>query len=216
MANDKAASIQFCALRIARLDADGAPLVGAGNMYVTHQMGRLSAGVELSAGDDFSEKNGCGVITVSLKDCDRLLRLNLGLSLQTPDPQLHELLVGGEVLMDGADVVGYAPPAVGEEACPDGVSIEAWSKAIVDGHVADTNPYWRWVFPRTFWQLGEKVLENGIMQHPLTGFAEQNANWGNGPNNDWDYTSTKLYQWARDAAIPAVTAGSVAIPADVP
>jgi hypothetical protein len=46
------------------------------------------------------------------------------------------------------------------------------------------------------------------------GQGNQNPNWGNGPFNDWNHESGRVYQWAREAAMPDLSAnGWVTVPA---
>lgn len=193
MANDCAASLFVCMMRVARLNADGSPDAGANNLYVTDALIKLTWEPDLEAGQEFLVKNGCGDVAASHKHDDQIKRYNMALDLVSPDPDLTELLVGGTVL-DGGN--GYQAPSLGRTTNPD-VSIEAWSKAIVGGDVADTLPWFRWVFPRTRWQKGARNLEEAFMGVPFTGRATENDNWGNGPANDWDDDSTKAYQWLR-------------------
>lgn len=206
-------TIQLCRLRLARIDTDGTPLAGAGNLYVTDQQISLSVGVEISEGDDFEQKSGCGAICVTFKDCDRIKRLTLSLSLCTPEPELTQLLLpDGELLVDGSgNTRGFAYPRIGEPDCPAGVSIEAWVKNIEDGSQHPDFPYIRFVFPRTFWQIGEKTLENAIIVHNFTGFGEENQNWLDGPANDWPYTSDRVAQYAFDEEPPDAACGATAL-----
>lgn len=208
-------SVQVCRLRIARLETDGSPDPGPGNLYVTDQMITLTVGVEITEGDDFEQKSGCGSICITFKDCDRIKRLTLTLSLCTPEPELSQLLVdGSELLLDAqGNTRGLKYPAVADPDCPTGVSVEAWSKNIVGGTLHPDFPYIRWVFPKTFWQFGEKTLENAPMIHNFTGFGEENANWFDGPANDWDYDSDRIAQYAfdEDSNFPAATCGSTTL-----
>lgn len=92
------------------------------------------------------------------------------------------------------NVIGFARRGVGA-ADPDPVSVELWTKAIPTGTsgacaVAGTEEWWRWVYPRATFTLGDVTHENGIGLVSLTGFADPNPNWGNGPFNDWPTSDT--------------------------
>lgn len=213
MAEDCAGSIHVCRIRVARLDGSGVPAPGADNLVVSDALIRLSWDAVNAAGDDIEVKNGCGEICVAYKAPDQLKRIDVALELCTPDPVLHEMLVGGEVLMDGADVVGWAPPNIGDPVNPNGVSIEAWSRAVIDGHQADVRPWFRWVLPRVRFSVPGKVLENGALGNPLAGIGEENTNFHDGPANDWPYTSDRVYQYARDDSIPDAFCGYQALAA---
>lgn len=211
-----AGSLQFVRARVARLAADGKPLVGAGNVYVTKAV-RLSWDPDIAEGEEFEQKNGAGEICINFKDDDRLKGLNMQFQICNPDPWLHAMLAGGQLLTEGADVVGYQYPRVGETANPDGVSIEGWAKAITGGKPDPDFPYFRWVFPRVTFRIGEKALENAIMSHPFVGYGTENSEWYDGPANDWydltDQAALAVAQFARDEEIPDATCGAEALAA---
>lgn len=209
MAQDCAASLYVCLFRVARLNADGSPKVGANNMVVSEQLGRLTFEPEIEQGTEHTQKNGCGNIVASYKKRNQVKRLNLGLELLSPDPALQEILVGGEVLADGD---GYAYPELGD-ANEDKVSVEVWTRAIVDNDVADINPWIWWVFPETKWQYQGRNLEESFLNMPFAGEATENPNWDNGPANDWPEESDRVVQHLRIDDIPDVACGYQAIPA---
>lgn len=212
---DCAGSVQMCRTRVARLDTDGQPLAGDGNLYVSDAVVRFAMTPEVTAGTDFESLNGCGEACVTFKDCDRIKRWNLEIEVCTPDPYLEELFAGGDLVTFGGEVVGYMPSNVGAQPCPDGVSLEMWSKAVVDGALASTKPYWRWVLPRTKWQFGARELSNTVLANPFTGFSEENDNWLDGPANDWftiaDQGVDRSWARARDSELPDATCGAVAL-----
>lgn len=208
---DCAGSVQAIRVRLAKLDESGAPLAGAGNVYSSKGLVSLQFTPEYEEGEEQTQKNGAGEICIQYKDEDRLKRINLELVICTPDPELHALLAGGDLVTDGGDVIGYNYPAVGSSPNPNGVSIEAWSKAIVDGHIAEDRPYIRWVFPRVKFRVGQKTLENSPMTHPFTGAGEENPAWLDGPANDWPHIDGRMAGFARDDAIPDATCGATAL-----
>lgn len=185
MANPCYGGVQACRLRVARLDAGGVPDTGADNLYVTDSLIQIQSTPEIEAGDEFTQKNGCGDICASFKGVDHIKRVTLALTLCQLDAELLEMLTGGSVLTSGGDTVGYAMPSSTDSPAP--VSVEAWSKAwdgsqqAVDGSDA---LYWRFVFPSTTWVLGQHTLANGIMTIPLTGTGTENSGFGTGPGGD--------------------------------
>lgn len=126
--NDCMISLQVCALRVARLAADGTTPAGATNMYVTDQLSKLDINPNYETGDEITVKTGCGAIAAAYKDLDRLKRADVSLTMLTSDPELSELLAGFTLITSGGNSVGAAAPGVGS-APPPGVSIEAWTKA---------------------------------------------------------------------------------------
>jgi len=211
MANETqecAGSVHALRLRIARLEPSGVPLPGPDNLLVTDALVRIAGTPVITEGDDFEQKNGSGVVCVAYKAPDSLKRVDLAMQICTPDPRIHEMLVGGEVIIEGGEVIGYAYPEVGEEANPNGVSVEAWSRAVVDGAQAAVRPFWRHVFPRTKWVPSARTLENAVMVPEFNGFSEQNDGWFDGPANDWPHVSNRVYQYARDDVLPDSDCGA--------
>lgn len=212
MAQDCASSVQVCAMRVAALGADGVPAPGAKNLYVTNALILLTHTPVYKEGTVKEQENGCGDLCIYQKDCDRLERVDLEMQLCSPDPQLHQMLIGGTLIAAGSDDIGLALPAVGAAGCPNGVSIEAWSKAWIQDSQAVDRPWIRWVFPRTYWKLGPKSLHNDIMQNPLSGYGSENDNFFNGPGNDYPSSalavSHRCMSWFRDSAIPATSCGA--------
>lgn len=109
--------------------------------------------------------------------------------------------------------VGYAAPVTGSEPQPNGISLEFWTRAIIDGAAASNLPYWHWVAPRVSltpdgtWEAG---AENPLLPG-FTGFGVQNSNWGDGPVGDWPFISDRVFQFARVANLPDLTPGYVAV-----
>jgi hypothetical protein len=98
---------------------------------------------EYTEGDEVEEKNAAGEVCVYYKMPDVLKRVTFELAVCNPEPELEELLIGGTILEDGSDVVGWAAPETGVEATPNGVAFELWSRAIVGGKPAAVLPYFR-------------------------------------------------------------------------
>lgn len=212
---DHAASIQGLALRVCKLGPTGAPLVGAENAWVTNAFMSMSFTPEYTEGDEIEEKGADGSVCVYYKMPDVLKRVTFELAICNPEPQLEEILVGGTVLETAGEPVGFAAPPTGVEATPNGVSIETWSRAIVAGKPAAVNPYFRWVFPYTQMRLtGDRTLENGMMANTFEGWGVGNAEWDDGPQNDWAFPSDRAYQQARVSSYPTGINGYQAVLAD--
>lgn len=195
--NDCAASLQACALRVARLGADGVPIPGATAAYVTDTLVKLILKPVVIAGDEIQTKNACGALCVDYKELDVLGRLDLELEICSPDPELHEILLGGTLITSGGQTIGYQYPALKTPANVNGVSMEIWTKAIIGDDLAANRPYFHWALPRTRWMLSDKNMENAAMTNVLNGFATENPNWFNGPFGDWVGDSSKVAQWER-------------------
>jgi len=223
-------SLQVCAMRVALLDETGAPLPGANNGYVSDAVVTIDVGVELSEGDDFELKNGCGNICQTFKDCDRIKRLNLSLELCQLDYELVQMLVGGTLFTDSGSGIlgtplGWEFPA-STDPCEDGVSFEFWTKAwdgaeqAAPGAPLSGIAYHHWVATRAKFQLADNTVENDILTFALEGFGEENdALPADGPFGDWPawvsinggFTTTGGI--FLDDSIPTAACGSIEVPA---
>ena len=218
MAQDYAASVSGTHIRITRLGADGAPLVGASNSYVTKAFVSLSMSPEFEDGDEFTRKTASGEVCISVKSPDTLKRVTLSLSLCNPDPEFTQMLSGGVLLSDSgtpANTVGWLAPATGVDPNPNGVAIEVWSKAMLNGKPAPTNPYYHWLIPYAVMRLsGEQVIQNDILETTFEGWGVGNAAFDDGPDvPHWPWQSDRAYGYARTNAVPAGT-GFQAVVAD--
>lgn len=174
-----------------RLNSACGIVKGANNAVASTAIVRLQSTPEYETGDEFIQKNGCGDICLYVKNADKLKRMNLTLELCTRDMQMLELLTGGQLILSGTEVIGFSRRGVGA-ADPNPVSIELWTRAIptgTSGACPETGAaqasWWRWVYPRATFTLGDVTHENGIGLVSLTGFADPNPFWTNGPFNDW-------------------------------
>ena len=224
-----AASVQGVALRICRLDAQGNPMNGAENVYVTRSFMRVSFTPEYEDGDEVTEKNAAGEVCVTFKSPDTLKRATMEIAICEPDPEVTELLTGGVLLKYGADgtppgavagtppagwpvgavfpdaTVGYASSRVGESPNPNGVGVEVWSLAVRDGARDANLPYFRWVFPKcTLRPSGDRVIESGLLANAFEGWSVGNMYFGTGPADDWYWpdATDRPFAYARDYMQP--------------
>lgn len=205
MASDHASSVQGVALRVCKLGANGKPLTGPRASIVTDAFMRFGFTSEYTAGEEIEEKGANGNVCVYFQAPDVLKRVTFSLAICDPSPELHEMLVGGNILLptDGTDAIGYAAPMAGIDSTPNGVAFEVYSRAIVGGKPAPDLPYWRWVFPYAKMKLtGDRVLENGMMANEFEGWGVGNASYGRGAAGDWPFQSDRAFQYARTATAP--------------
>ena len=208
MANDNAASVAGSHIRVTKLDATGKPLTGAKSSYISESFISFSFTPEYEDGDEFTSKNAAGRVCVTFKAADTLKRINLSLAVCDPDPELSQVVAGG-ITLGTDDTLGWAAPKVGEDPVPNGVAIEVWSKAIVDGKPAGENPYYHWIFPYAkMRESGERVIQNDILATEFEGWSVGNANFGSGPGAPaWAFpqAADRPYAYARTASVPAST-----------
>lgn len=222
MTYDGAAIVYALYLRVCRLNPDGTPKVGTGNLFTTDGLVSIAFGLEYTEGEEIEKKNGAGKVCVYYKAPDTLKRLTVAsLEICSPNPELYEMLAGGSVLTSGTGEtmrsVGYQAPEVGTNPNPDGVSIEAWSAAVIDGSPAAVDPYVWWVLPRTYLRPdGNVELGADAVGATFSGWGNQNASWGAGPLGDWEFDSERVYQWVRTDTVPTPSTSAEAVPAPTP
>lgn len=212
MAQDAASSITASTIRVTRLTPSGAPLIGERNAYVTKAFISVSMTPEYEDGDEFTQKNAAGQVCVSYRTADTLKRVTLEIALCNPDPEFTEIISGGTLLSKGTTPetqksVGWLAPSVGVDALPNGVAIEVWSGAMIDGRPAPVDPYWHWLFPYSnMRQGGDRVIENGVLATSFEGWAVGNAAFGKGGDSKapWGWASDRAYGYARTSTIPTL------------
>jgi len=203
MAYNGAGSLFALGMRLTRLNQNGSPMVGEDNSYETDALVQMQFGLEYEEGEEIIQRNGAGRICLTYKAPDSLKRATIsGLQFCTPDPNVLEFLIGGEVIEDeDGNQIGYRAPEVGSEPTPSGVSLEMWTQEIINGSFAG---YYRWVFPRVYlrpsgdWTAGA----SDALVPEFEGFGTQNANWGDGPVNDWLYGSDRVWQYIQTDTFP--------------
>jgi hypothetical protein len=153
---------------------------------------------------------------ISVKDNDKLKRMNLTMELATRDFELLEIMTGATLLVSGGTTFGVSRRGTSVET-PNPVSVEIWTKVATSSGscVATGSGQWfRNVYPKVVWTLGDTDFGNSIATVKMTGVAEGNPNWGaNGPYNDWYYTAIPNdtpEAWVLDSyySSPATVSGS--------
>lgn len=197
-----AGSLFALGMRLTKLGANGAPLAGPRNSYTTDSLIQAQIGLEYEDGEEIVQKNGAGIVCLTYKAPDSLKRGTVsGLQVCQPDPNVLEFVMGGRVLQRGAQDVGYGAPEVGSDPNPNGFSLELWTRAIIDGAY---DGYFWWVLPRVNLRpSGDWTLSGADPLVPeFEGTATQNVNWLDGPNNDWEFPSERVWQYVQDDSIP--------------
>lgn len=198
--------LSACRMRVTDLDANGEPTVGAGHLYVTDAFTTIAFDHVYEDGDEITEKNACGAVAINYKGDDSLKWGTISITLASPDPFLQAILSNGSVLTVGA-LRGFAGPDIGTLPSA-GVSVEVWTKRINNGVLDPDAPYAWWAYPlvRNL-RPGAWTHENAGLKPVYTGQMFENANWGDGPNNDFPAASTQMYQWIEATTLPALSAG---------
>lgn len=204
--------------RFTRIGPGGVPIVGEDNSYVTDNLVRLDFTIEYRDGTEVERLNGQAKACLYYSSPPTVKRLVVdGLELCYPDPELEELLGGGDVLLDAdGRAIGWAAPEVGSDPVPNGVGVELYSSAITDDGVDDELPYLWWTFPRLYLKPSGVSISAEPMAAAFEGQGNQNAGWGSGPFNDWEWESGRVVQRVRVPDLPDLSAnGFVAVPPTV-
>lgn len=185
-------SIKAAVIRVGKLSGACVPLSGANMGAASKAVITMQATADYETGDEFNQKNGNGDLLISVKDNDKLKRLNLQLELATRDYELISVMTGATLLASGGVTYGIARLGTASST-PSPVSMEIWTKvAQASGSCAATGSgqWFRHVYPKVVWTLGDSEFGNSVATVKMTGVAEGNPNWGNGPFNDYpDYTA---------------------------
>src|SRR5262245_4214851 len=215
MANLCGASLQCVAIRVTELDASGAPLSG-GVMYVTDNLVKIDFNPEMESGQEISQKNAAGNLCIVFRTPDLMKRLALSVEVCVPDPELEVLMTGGDLFKSGVapneEIMGFAYPKLMEDPNPNGVSIEAWTRYVVDGYQPADQPYIRWVFPKCSLTKGNRTIDENAMANVYDGFAGENPSWDDGPTDDWTWPSDRVVQAAFTDTVPTVQCGGQPVP----
>lgn len=212
-ANDCLPQIQCLAMRVAKLDRNGVPLPGAGNLYVTDNQVKIGVTPVYVDGTEHETKTGSGSLCLSYKAPDQFKRADVAIQLCVPDPELLSILTTGSFLSTGSGAsarYGSSLPDIGP-LTGYGVSIEYWTLRISDGVPDDTFPYVHHVLGRVKnIRRGEFVAEDAPQAVVLTGQAYENPNFYNGPAGDWPtaVASNRVHQSLMSNAIPTAQCGS--------
>jgi hypothetical protein len=319
---DGAGSLFALGLRLTKLDAAGAPLVGAGNCYTTTALAKIGLNNTYSEPDVIEFKNGSGVTCVYYAPPKTLQGGAIeDFQICTPDPLVLQFACGGDLITSGGTnevqtvtitgtptggtftltfggqttssiaynaissavqtafqalstvgtgnatvtggpgpgtpyvitfggalgstnvanitatgsftggtspaiavanttpgvagttVIGYRAPAVNVDPNPNGIAIEAWSRAILNNSFAASLPYFHWVLPRARLNPSEAITLEGenALTPTFEGLTEQNAGFGDGAVGDITMPTDRIYQYCRVATIPDLTAGLVTV-----
>lgn len=209
-----AGSVFALGIRAVRLDATGAPLPGADSAYVTDNLVKIGFTLTMRDGPEVEKLNGVGRACLYYQAPPSVKRLEIdSLEVCYPDPELDEFLAGGDLLADATHTVGYAAPEVGTIPNVNGIAIEAWSHAVTDEGLDPDFPYIRWLFPREWLSMQGREMTTDPMASEFKGYGQQNPNYGTGAWSDWEFESSRVFQYYHTADIPDLSAnGLVAVP----
>jgi len=180
---DKCVSgIKACRLRIVRLDACGAPVVGAKSVVTSKGFISVTSTADIEAGQEYLVKDACGDLCVNEKDRDRFKRLTLAMKFCIMDFAAAEITTGNRVQVDGTgNAIGFT---ISENVDPTtNWSLELWQK--IAGQACDVGGdqewmYWAWPFLNTG-TLGNFTFDNNAFEFDVDGVTTSGVaadTWG--------------------------------------
>jgi len=102
---DHAGTLFALGLRLTKLDAAGAPLIGAGNCYVTDSLITIGANLTYTSNKEVVQNNGRGAPCVAYTAANTLTNAIIDpLQVCTPDPNILGFLIGGSVILTPSEV----------------------------------------------------------------------------------------------------------------
>lgn len=191
--------MSICALRVSRL-VNGVPdhnnVSGA---WCAEGIGQVAYTVDVVAGDDVAEKDGCGQLQVVRKYQDLERRATISaIDFLSSDPRLMELMFELSTITLGGEVIGVIHQA--RTGCTgasprEGVCVEAWSENWDCTSLNSRWPYRRTIFPKATLRYNGKTMQSGLIRLHAEGFGEANNAIGSGPAQDFPATLTSAKNW---------------------
>ncbi len=217
--SNKYQTVDICALRMSRLEANGVPDPGANNLIVVGSgIKQIAYPFEVETGTRTTQRDGCGNICFTRETPDKVLGSNPVLDLCYQDAEIMEMATGATLLTDSGETIGWAAPG-SDSPRPNGVGLETWSLAY-DGDQQMIHPvtgaaaYLRRVWPRVRFALsGNLTQAEGLMIQQISGKGEANDNFFDGPANDIPLGYEGAYLEFLSAAPPADTNGYASLAA---
>jgi hypothetical protein len=195
MATKRLKSIKGRVIRITRLDACGAPVVGACSVIVTEGFVSVAWNDEVEEGEEFTQKNAWGDFCINEKDDDRTKWQNVTIVMCEVDPDVLDFIAANATpVIDDAgsgDTIGvtFGPGGGG-----DAFAVEVWTKQAGVGACAAGSPEWGYFvapYVRNGRVDGDVTIENAPLNLTLVGQAiEATADWGVGPHGDNPFLAT--------------------------
>lgn len=210
MAAECLAAIHLCRIRATRLNPDGSPMSGADNVYVSDKPMVWNVNPNILQGDDKDLVGGCDCLIATYKGYDKLKRFDFELDLGVIEPGLLEMLTGGTAILDTGVPIGVWWPVrqfdCSVQAQPP-ICFEGWQDAWNDDEPDLTWPYIHWIYPMTFWSIGQYQAQNDFGQPKLTGFSRGSSAWGEGIFGDLPEAAQALGGGFYSTTIPTAACG---------
>lgn len=172
-------------LRVTKLNACGAPVVGPKNAIVTNGFIKVDLKPQVENGTDYKVVNANDELVINDRGRNKIRWWDLGIDLIGVNPYLHNFLTGSPLVMND---VAATPEAVGisMRSGPIGTNfaLEIWTD--LDGQACD--PAGNQMYGYTVLafckdgMIGDASYENGPINFPITGArVVTGSQWATGP-----------------------------------
>lgn len=189
-------------MRLTRLGGNGAPLVGADNLYVPETLVRYAYSPQYQTTDSVTKTNGAGGTCLATPAKSTPSGANITLELCDEDPYATEMLAGGSVLSagSGSDIIGYQARKQNDPD-PAPVAVELWVEAWHGDQQDGVLPWFWFCFPLNRLHMTDRELGASTDNKNFEGSASENAGFGAGVGAYPNDTSAYM-QWVRTATPP--------------
>lgn len=171
-------------------------------MFVADTQISLAVGWNNRAGDDVEVITGAGAVCFSYLEPDQYKNVTLALSMCDHNPEMMQMMLGGDLISSGGVNIGYAVPAVGTAGNEEGVALTGWTNNMSGSGVDSEYQYIKHLFPKTRWAPADKTFENNPAPMDFTGVGYEGSQYLDGGQNDWAGVSDRLWQFQGTNSIP--------------
>lgn len=177
-------SIKGNVVRLTRLDACGAPVVGSCSSLVSECFVSVTISGEYEAGTEFVQKNAWGDLCISDKDPDILKRVNVAMQFSELNPDALDFVTDSTSVVDTGTTVGSTWGSAANDAA---FAVEVWTKA-TGAACSTSTPSWGYFlipFIRNGKLDGDLTIQNDVLSVSLMGEAFPAPDDGTGKST-WD------------------------------
>lgn len=169
--------------RFTKLDACGAPVIGASSVVVTSGLISVAPSPQYEGGDPIRVLNAAGELCINEPGFSELAQEDLEITVCTVDPGIFSLTHGAPLVVDAAtptpNTVGFRKQCGNSETR---FALEVWTDTTGEACTGGAKPYGYFLWPlvtNAVW--GDYTIENGAVQMTFTASAFCNSPWGVGP-----------------------------------
>lgn len=170
--------------RITKLDACGAPVLGAKSQVVTDGWISIEGQIQIESPQEYKVKNANDAFIYNSRGRPLLKWIDLTINLGQVDPELYNLITGSPIVLDDA----ATPQAVGfrvRENTSANFALEVWTDLEGQACTAGTASYGYFLLPFVKDAVvGNVTWQNDTITIPIqSARTSSGSGWGTGPYN---------------------------------